>query len=134
MNFPRLDAVTTAIVSECPSPPPFLRNSEQYPAPRILPNATQCPKHNTPPPSLELIKMLQPRQHHLLTRLLDLPSQKHLIQNGIDLSSSPPQVSHQPSLPINPPSPTLFSLQHASPPPYLPTKQINKPARIARTL
>ena len=30
-------------------------------------------------PSLQLIQMLQPRQHHLFTRLLNLPRQKHLI-------------------------------------------------------
>ena len=29
--------------------------------------------------------MLQPRQHNLLTRLLDLARQEHLVQNGIDL-------------------------------------------------
>ena len=33
--------------------------------------------------SLQLIQMLQPRQHHLLTRLLDLARQKNLIQNRI---------------------------------------------------
>lgn len=35
--------------------------------------------------------MLQPRQHHLLTRLLNLPRQKHLIQDGINLI----KVEHQ---------------------------------------
>ena len=29
--------------------------------------------------------MLQPRQHNLLTRLLNLPRQKHLVQDGIHL-------------------------------------------------
>ena len=29
--------------------------------------------------------MLQPRQYHLLTRLLNLPREKHLIQDGVDL-------------------------------------------------
>lgn len=35
--------------------------------------------------------MFQPSQHHLLTRLLNLPSQKNLIQNGIHLV----KVEHQ---------------------------------------
>ena len=42
-------------------------------------------------PSIQLIQMLQPRQHNLLTRLLDLPGQKHLIQNRINLI----KVKHQ---------------------------------------
>lgn len=29
--------------------------------------------------------MFQPRQHNLLTRLLDLAGQKHLVENGVDL-------------------------------------------------
>lgn len=29
--------------------------------------------------------MLQPRQHYLLTRLLDLPCKEHLIQNCVNL-------------------------------------------------
>ena len=29
--------------------------------------------------------MLQPRQHNLLTRLLNLPGQEHLVQDGIHL-------------------------------------------------
>jgi len=35
--------------------------------------------------------MLQPRQHNLLTRLLDLPRQKHLVQNRINLI----KIKHQ---------------------------------------
>jgi hypothetical protein len=37
------------------------------------------------PSSLQLIQMFQPRQHNLLTRLLNLARQKDLIQNGVDL-------------------------------------------------
>lgn len=38
-----------------------------------------------PTASLQLIQMLQPRQDHLLTRLLNLPCQKDLIENRINL-------------------------------------------------
>jgi hypothetical protein len=34
---------------------------------------------------LQLIQMLQPRQHHLFARLLDLAGQEHLIQDSVDL-------------------------------------------------
>ena len=44
-----------------------------------------------PPPSLQLIQMLQPRQHHLLTRLLNLARQKNLIQNRVHLV----EIKHQ---------------------------------------
>ena len=56
--------------------------------------------------------MLQPSQHNLLTRLLDLPRQKHLIQNRIDLVDCP-SPSALPSAPNACPGPTyLVEIKH----------------------
>lgn len=66
-------------------------------------------KLNTPIPSiisLQFVQMLQPRQHNLLTRLLDLTRQEYLIENGIDLF---PMIKYQPSILLIPHSPrTLY--------------------------
>jgi len=35
--------------------------------------------------SLQLIQVLQPRQHHLLASLLDLAREEDLVQDGVDL-------------------------------------------------
>jgi hypothetical protein len=37
---------------------------------------------------VEAIQMLQPSQHHLLARLLNLASQEDFVENGIDLLAS----------------------------------------------
>lgn len=34
---------------------------------------------------VQLIQMLQPRQHDLLARLLDLAGEEHLVEDGVDL-------------------------------------------------
>lgn len=53
--------------------------------------------------------MLQPRQHNLLTRLLNLPREEDLIQNRIDLFP----VSVSPSPPFPPPGRThLIKIKH----------------------
>lgn len=59
---------------------------------------SSIPTRPIPPtraPSLQLIQMLQPRQHNLLARLLNLPRQEHLVQYRVDLSLThqPPQCS-----------------------------------------
>jgi len=45
-----------------------------------------------PPPSVQLIQMLQPCQHHLLTRLLNLAREKDLVKDRIDLVKVKDQI------------------------------------------
>lgn len=44
------------------------------------------------PTLFQLIQVFQPRQHHLLARLLNLTSQKHLVQDGIHLVKVEDQI------------------------------------------
>ena len=46
--------------------------------------------------SLQLVQMLQPRQHNLLTRLLDLTRQEYLIEDGVNLSQNDCVLAHFP--------------------------------------
>ena len=68
-------------------------------------NHTRSSNSHKPPTnsSFQLIQMFQPRQHNLLTRLLNLPRQKHFIENRIDLypikSYQPPSSTLSPSHP-----------------------------------
>ena len=67
-----------------------------------FPFSEQC----THTPSLQLVQMLQPRQHNLLTRLLDFARQEHLIEYRVDLPHGP----YQPSHPLAQPHPTRLTL------------------------
>lgn len=59
--------------------------------------------------SLQLVQMLQPRQHNLLTRLLDLTRQEYLIKDGINLSQQ--TIIYQPTILIIPHT-LLFNCVH----------------------
>lgn len=81
------------------------------PTPKPNKRLAKTPKHvRYEPRSLQFIQVLQPRQHNLLTRLLNLTRQKHLVENRIHLNThktlahiiTPPQNS-------SPPSPTPLS-------------------------
>ena len=78
--------------------------------------------------------MLQPRQHNLLTRLLDLASEEHLIENRVDLKQSINVSQQLPSPHINFPAPRLISLTPLTllplfPSPPLPHTPANLPCR-----
>ena len=85
------DPVRTRRVSPHISHPRCHHSRNDFPFPAQDPTPAQCLHKPCPPPYthflLQLIQMLQARQHNLFARLLDLPRQKHLVENRVDLSS-----------------------------------------------
>ena len=97
-SLPSLESqIFVVIVVRVPSPPFPPTNSQTQ---RSILFACYCCRNfpatvnilALPNKSLQLIKMLQPRQNNLLARLLNLTGQEDLVQDGVDLVEVEDQV------------------------------------------